>query len=98
MTGWPAFAQTPPSVPPTRPEPMMPIFNLLSGMSASASSGIADRAIVAAPAAFRKSRREFRGVFFFMGNLLFGTAYIKAADAYVQAAAAISQIPAPVME
>ena len=54
--------------------------------------------IVAAPAAFRKSRREFRGVFFFMGNLLFGTAYIKAADAYVQAAAAISQIPAPVME
>ena len=55
-------------------------------------------AIVAAPAAFRKSRREFRGVFFFMGNLLFGAAYIKAADAYVQAAAAISQIPAPVME
>src|SRR5581483_4886587 len=57
MTSCPAFTQTAPSAPPTRPDPTVPIFSLSAARAASGRPPRA-RAAVAVPATTRNPRRS----------------------------------------
>src|SRR5690242_3646205 len=58
MTSWPAFTQTAPSAPPTRPDPTVPIFSSSAAARAANGTPPSARAAVAVPARTRNPRRS----------------------------------------